>query len=305
MKDALITYGASRNMIRQSGLCSVETGGVLVGIPQPLVVLDAGEPGPHAVHNEAMFTSDPETDTACLKKSREQYGEKVMLLGWWHKHPAGLTTPSSGDCHQARQLAGEFNDGQPVLIGIVNRIPRGVRHKTMLHLYTVSDDGTVRECPWKLAGRRNAALKAALKQAAVRPGTRDLDYWRDKDFQFYLNPIGRARIRDEIAECRGRGWDVSTSRTPKDQILTVRLSDGTLVVKIVLPPEYPLNPPTVMSEDGTYLHASTMAAQWNSLCRLVDLASEAFACIGSRNCTRCHLEGADDSRNHHSWPEVR
>jgi proteasome lid subunit RPN8/RPN11 len=285
METALITFPASRKMIKQSGLCPVETGGVLVGIPQPLVVLDAGEPGPHAVHDAAMFTSDPETDTACLEESRQKYGESVMLLGWWHKHPAGLTTPSPGDCRQAQQLASEFNDGQPVLIGIVNRNPRGSRYKTTLHLYAVSNDGTVPEHPWKLAGRCNAALKAALKQAAARPGTRDLDYWRDKDFQFYLNPVGRARIREEIAECRDRGWNVSTSRTPKDQVLTMRLSDGIYAVKIILPPEYPLNPPTIMSVDDTYLHSSILLAQWSSLYRLVDLAVETFACMRSSDCT--------------------
>jgi hypothetical protein len=258
---------------------------MLAGTTSPLVILDAGEPGPHAIHEAARFTSDPEMDAACLERSRRRHGGIVTLVGYWHKHPDGLITPSAGDCCQARQLAREFHDGQPVLIGIVNRSPRGRGYKTTLHLYTVNDDGTTLEHPWKLVGIHSRPLKSALRQAAVTPGTEHVDYWQDKDFQFYRNPVGRARIREEIAHCRDRGWEVSTSRTTKDQILTVRLSDGPQAIKIILPPEFPLNPPTVLSEDGTYLHSSVLLTQWNSLYRLVDLAVETFACLKSKGGT--------------------
>jgi proteasome lid subunit RPN8/RPN11 len=285
MEDILITYGASRTIIRQARLCAVETGGILAGTASPLTILAAGEPGPNATHQVAMFTSDPDADTACLKQSREQHGEIVMLLGWWHKHPVGLTTPSPADWYQARQLAKEFNDGQPVLIGIVNRSPRGLGYKTTLYLYATSDISSSLEHPWKLSGIHSRELKSALKQAAARPDVRETDYWQDKDFQFYLNPVGRTRIRKDLAACRDMGWNISTSRGSKDRILTVHLSDGRSTIKMILPPEYPLNPPTVLSDDGLYLHSSVLLTQWNSLNRLVDLAVETFACMRSSDYT--------------------
>jgi proteasome lid subunit RPN8/RPN11 len=279
MEDILITFGASRTFIQQARLCPVETGGILAGTASPLTILDAGEPGPNATHEVTMFTSDPDMDTACLARSRQRYGERVMLLGWWHKHPVGLITPSSADWYQARQLAKEFNDGQPVLIGIVNRSPRGFRYKTTLYLYTTRDHDAAIEHPWKLVGSHSRELKSALRQAAVRPDVRETGYWQDKDFQFYLNPVGRARIRQDLAACRSRGWEVSTSRGAKDQILTVHLSDGLSALKMILPPEYPLNPPTVATVHGKPVEGVALLARWNSLSSLVDLASEAFARI--------------------------
>jgi len=162
MKEILITFKASRNIIRQSQQCPVETGGILVGTPSPLTIVAAGDPGPESIRQAAKFTSDPQADRACLEDARRRFGEQIKPVGYWHKHPEGYTKPSSGDRRQVHQLIKDYNDGQPVLMGIVNYRPNIVRHKTILHLYSINPEGRLVEYEWKLVGGKNHRLLARL-----------------------------------------------------------------------------------------------------------------------------------------------
>jgi len=286
--EMLTTFAASRTIIKQSGLCKVETGGVLVGTLEPLTIVAAGSPGPNATHRPAQFTSDPAADQACLTEARRQYGEQITVCGWWHKHPAGLTTPSGGDCHQARQLMNEYADGQPVLIGIVNHEPRLTRNRTTLHVYSIDRAGTFTEQPWKLVGSKDGRLLDAMKKAPRRPDLKPTDYWRDKDFQSYLNPLGRDRINREIRQLREAGWNVETGRRTVDQSLVLNLRSGSTALRLLLPPEFPLNPPVALTAEGERLVKLLTSWGWNSQSCLLDVAVEAADILRCARCrTRC------------------
>jgi len=287
--EILTTFAASRNIIKQSRLCQVETGGILVGTLEPLTIVAAGSPGPNATHRPAQFTSDATSDQACLAEARRQLGEQITVCGWWHKHPTGLTTPSVGDCLQARQLMREYADGQAVLIGIVNHEPRLTRSKTTLHVYGIDQTAQFTEQPWKLVGSEDLRLREALKKAPRRPDLKPTDYWRDKDFQSYFNPIGRDRINREVRHLRAAGWRVETGRRTLDQSLVLNLQSGLTALRFLLPPEFPLNPPVVLTAQGERLMKLLFVWGWNSQSGLLDVATEAADIL---RCARCRSQCA-------------
>lgn len=284
MKQVLITFSASRSVIKQSRLCDVETGGVLAGTTKPLTIVAAGSPGVNSIHQATRFTSDPEADKACLTEAIRQYGESIVPVGWWHKHPSGFKEPSSGDCNQAQQLAKEYGDRQPVLMGIVNQQPKLIRHKTTLYLYSIDTSGNLVEHDWKLVSSKNEQLLNAVRKAPVVPETRPSNYWTEIDFQFYLNPIGRVRIKQELENLRKAGWEVEVNRSKHNQLLILNITKSKRKLRFVLPPEFPLNPPTVLTANGRpFLKLETLS-QWNSQCGLLDAATEGARIM---RCSRC------------------
>jgi hypothetical protein len=290
MKEILITFKASRRIIKQSQLCPVETGGILVGILNPLAIVAAGKPGPNSTQQATQFTSDPEADRACLEDARTQFDDKITPVGYWHKHPENLSEPSSADCHQARQLVKEYNDGQPFLMGIVNYHPKLVKHRTTLHLYSIDLAGKLLEHAWRLVSSKDKRLLDAIKKAPVRLDLKPISYWLDKDFQSYLNPIGRDRIKQEVENLGKIGWDVTTARRKHDKALLLDVLKDSKRLCFVLPPEFPLNPPTVLTGDGKRFLGLDTLCKWNSLRRLSDVAAEASVLM---SCTRCSRQCID------------
>ena len=284
-KNILITYNVARTIIRDSKNSAVETGGVLVGtLGDPMTIVAAGSPGKNSVHCVTQYTSDPIADKKCLEQSQEIYGDRIVVVGWWHKHPSGFDRPSSGDCHQIGQLKAEYNDNKPVFMGIVNQIPRLARIKTTLRLYSTGSAENLIEHNWILVIRKNTDLLNAINKAPARPAIKKTDFWTDKDFQFYLNPVGRERITQEIEGLRKAGWQVKTSRSKQDQVLILDIFRGSETLCFVLAPEFPLNPPSVFMTNGRRFRGLETLNQWNSHCRLTDVAAEAL-CI--MNCNRC------------------
>jgi len=284
-KSILITYDVTRTMIRGSRDSALETGGVLAGtLGDPITIVAAGSPGDNSVHRATQYTSDPVADRKCLEQSREIYGDRIVVVGWWHKHPSGFDRPSSGDCHQIEQLQAEYKDDKPVLMGIVNQIPRLVGSKTTLRLYSTGSTENLIEYDWTLVTRKNRDLLIAIDKAPAKPATRKTDFWTDRNFQFYLNPVGRERITQEIEGLRNAGWQVRTSRSKQNQalILDIFRSSGTL--RFVLAPEFPLNPPSVLTTDSRRFTGLGTLNQWNSHDRLTDVATEALSAV---NCDRC------------------
>jgi len=58
---------------------------------------------------------------------------------------------------------------------------------------------------------------------------------------------------------------------------------------LVLPPEFPLNAPTVLTADGQRLLGLDTVHGWNSLYYLADVAAEAAAAISCARCSRSHI----------------
>jgi hypothetical protein len=99
----------------------VETGGILIGLPvnyqnvSALVVLVATGPGPKAEHGAICFAPDHQALGEELEGWRDHYDRyRADFIGIWHKHPAGVPVPTSGDLQQAQ---GILDDPDYVLPG--------------------------------------------------------------------------------------------------------------------------------------------------------------------------------------------
>ena len=288
--NSFLTFDAARTIIQQARLFDVETGGLLIGILKPhIVVLAAGSPGKNAVHHASQFTSDPEADKACLAKVRSIHGDAVIPVGWWHKHPCGLNKPSGGDRHQACQLVQQYADDQPVLMGIVNQVPRINREKTTLFLYSIDAEGNLRKYDWKLVSCSNPQLLDALHKAPVRPEVNQGNYWTNKDFQFYLTPAGRERIKLEVGNLKKADWKVITCRRCQDHAFVLDLLKQNTIIRLVLPPEFPLNPPGVFTADKRCFRSLNSLNQWNSQRRLTEVVAEAAAILHCEHCCQQYL----------------
>lgn len=287
-----ITNDAVRTMVKQARLSSVETGGILLGTLDPAIaIVVAGCPGENAIHRVTQFRSDPEADKIHLANARQEHGDCISPIGWWHKHPAGLSCPSSGDRQQMRRLAGEYADGKPVIAGIINQIPMIIGQKTTLHLYSIDSKNELIEHDWKLIGRHNQQLQHTLKAAPRRPDIQPGGFWDNKLFRSYLNPIGRERIRTEVAVLRGMGWKVIIGRRPHDHVMVLKLVKNSIYLQFVLPPEFPLNSPQVFTMDGRSFHSLRILRQWSSLRNLSEVAQEAERVTSCPHCRKQHLDG--------------
>ena len=294
MKDELlITYEAAKTIIKDSRQFEVETGGIIVGtLRTPMTIVAAGKSGQNSQHHATQYTSDPIADKNCLTKAQQDYGHAIVPVGWWHKHPAGFDRPSSGDCRQVQELSKDYNDGKPILMGIVNRRPGFLRSKITLRLYSLDPTNHLLEHSWKLVSSKHPKLLDAIRNAPVNPEANKMDFWKDRDFQSYLNPVGRQRILQEIEELKKAGWQVKTSRHKHNGMLILELFDGISEFQFVLPPEYPLNPPTILTPESGCFTGSETLGRWNSHCRLTDLAEEAGCILTCNYCRKRFIRTA-------------
>ena len=183
-------------------------------------------------------------------------------------------------------MKNEYNDGRPVLMGIVNEKPRRLSSKVSLHLYSTHQGGQVLEHDWKLVRSKSKKLLEAISKAPIRPEINNADFWNNRDFQSYLNPIGRQRALREIEDLKKSGWQIRTSRRKQDDMLIIDACNNLAALRFILPPEYPLNPPTVFVGDGEALRELKISRQWNSLYCLSDLASEMRSVLSCACCKR-------------------
>jgi integrative and conjugative element protein (TIGR02256 family) len=202
MNEIMITNKALNEMWEQSCDCPTETGGALVGTLKVPLVLSAGGPGPEAVERPSSFSSDANHDRLFLEQVRSQSQRRVSLLGWWHKHPQGMTRPSGGDLDQARRLqetlvkAGDGpawllvfilqKDSSPLRAVYPYFLPEGERSFRSLDLNPVDDEG-LQVC---------AALE---KESLVLRQEQSTHPWMDTGFRFQNTLTGRRRLRRRAA----------------------------------------------------------------------------------------------------------
>lgn len=271
-KKYLVSYDAIRAIVRDSKKFTVETGGILIGtLADPITIVAAGVSGENSLHYATSFSSDSQADRECLETARTKYGNGVGVVGWWHKHPAGFESPSMGDCRQVQLLTDEYNDGKPVLMGIVRKRSYFACSKLSLRLFSLDSDGQILQHPWRLVGGSSKELLKAVREAPQKPETQDTEFWKNPDFQFYLNPIGRDRIVREVRALKQAGWTVITTRRKCDKVMLLELAKGTTQLCLEFPPEFPLSPPTVFFGGDRLVDLETLWA-WNSQCRLAELA---------------------------------
>jgi hypothetical protein len=287
-KTLLITALAHNTIVSVSRRCLVETGGVLVGIlGNPLVIVAAGQPGANAIHHSIRFTTDPTADMECLSTWRRVYGLVIEVLGWYHKHHY-LQEPSGGDRHQVRQLREDFKDNRPIIMGIVSE--SGLFRKELkLRFFGLDTNGDQIEYDWQIIPNDSPEIEKAIQSVPPKPDIKDTNFWNDPEFQFYKNQVGRERICRDIQQLKRYGWNtlVCRSKTNESMILQVTNNHGNL--QLFIPPEYPLNPPTVSACDNKRMVKLKTLSEWNSMMTLMDVITEADQIQNCPICRSRHL----------------
>lgn len=267
-------------MKKEVSSLSVETGGVLLGIADPPVIVEAGAGGEDAIRQLSQFSGDVEWDRQCLDRARERHGKTIGIAGYYHSHPAGSSGDFSGrDLAQAKTLVTHFGDGKPLLVCIWARDCRwfGLNPHFRLSLYGIrSRESTLEPLDFEVVFDRDERVRKAISKAPIIPGENDLDFWSDDRFVFYENRIGRQRIRQELQELRNKGWDVCAYRIPGDRGLRLRCTNGKIAIEARLPREYPLNPPRLFVMAAGLRPLPTQHV-WNSDRSLFELIDDAVS----------------------------
>lgn len=287
-KNLLITDLAYHTIINVSERCMVETGGVLVGIlGNPLVIVAAGQPGSQAIHHSIRFTTDPAADKECLLTWRQVYGFVIEIAGWFHKHHF-LQEPSGGDCNQVRQLMNDFNDNRPIIMGIVSE--SGLfRKKLKPRFFSLDSDDNQIEYNWDIIPNNSPEIEKAIQSVPHKPEVRDTDFWNDPKFQSYKNPIGRERICRDIEQLEHHGWHTLTCRNKVNDTLILQTTNIHNIFCLLIPPEYPLNPPIIFADNNQRMIDLKSLSEWNSTMTLIEIITEAQQIQNCPICCRRHL----------------
>lgn len=263
-QPVLIIHAAYEQMMATVKSSPVEIGSIVMGvIAQHIVIVAVGRPGEHSIQESVRFVHDLAEDQKCLEEQRQKHGQKIVILGGFHKHPSGMHWFSSQDNQQAQEIFTQNGDGKPVLIGILAENVRGPAPHLFLYILT-SANGRLTPFAYEIVTPSDARVKTALKSASVIPEQTAAGFWDDAQFQFYRNPIGRERIRTELAALRKRGWNVSTIRNAQTKQFVLKLHRNTRQFFLMLPAEYPLNPPRLYDTTGFEVIGLPPLLQWNS-----------------------------------------
>lgn len=292
-----ICKSAQQTMLREVRGSPVETGGVMVGIADPPIIVEAGSGGKNAIREAARFSGDTEADRACLERARRKHGEQISITGYFHKHPQGMSGWSGQDLSQAREITREFDDGKLVLVGIFTE--KGHDPEPRLFLYGISSpDGELESVEYEVVPDDDASVRNALAKAVVIPEIKDSDFWSDSAFRFYENPIGRDRLRQELDELRQRGWTVTVGRVGRETGLRVQAKRRGKSLEARLPREYPINPPRLFLNGQGELIGLDFLRQWNSDRSLADLFQLGALVVTCPRCRRQHLVEQKEGVSH-------
>ncbi len=116
----------------------LETGGILVGSwldNDTVYLVGATGSGPMAEHAQYSFAVDTDYANAELTRLRQSFPGSDYV-GEWHKHPATLERPSSGDLMTARQLLADPD----YPMRLINPIITVKNHQAFCHFFYLDRD---------------------------------------------------------------------------------------------------------------------------------------------------------------------
>lgn len=246
MEKLTLTAAVVQQIQAISAHCPTEIGGLLIGtVKQPVVAL-AGEPGPKAVLRPSSFSTDPEHDRQLLNRTRKQYNGRVTALGYWHKHPAGMSKPSGGDLAQAQALLANLtgDDNPWVLAFIVD--PAHPAGKNIFPYILEPPGNGFRLLRVEVVDERSPAVQRALAAEPVYAFSEEGDsFWGTLDFRFQRTPAGLQRLRQEKAQLEAAGYRVKVTERNDDRRISLRVEKGNASWLCLPPPEYPLSMPRI------------------------------------------------------------
>jgi len=261
LKMTRTTYQFIERKSLESG---TEIGGQVIGTTKRPIATRATKAGNHAELSYVSYTNDPAHDNEEVRKTIEEFDGRVSVIGRWHKHPGNMHYPSSVDLATARGIVKrneEEGDRGSVFFIITNVVDNGVK----FHCYALDEDKNFEEVRIKLIDDNAREIEEALKIEPVIVQPREMDFWRDSGFQFYLTKTGYERLQKEVNELRFRHYVVKVHA--KGQLYVVISKDNETIV-CMPPAEYPLNPPRFFRRNVEISYSMTL---WNSSYRIIDI----------------------------------
>ncbi|MCL2815917.1 MAG: Mov34/MPN/PAD-1 family protein [Oscillospiraceae bacterium] len=129
---------------------STETGGVFLGVAQQngvWYVVETIDPGPDSVFETTYFEYDKKYVTHLANKINKLYGDKLNVLGLWHRHPGSLDRFTNTDNDTNTRFA-NGNNGSTIS-AIINIDP-----KFRITVYSVTlNPLTYRKIPYEVDSR--------------------------------------------------------------------------------------------------------------------------------------------------------
>ena len=263
MQVLRITKSASRYIEKESKKCCSETGGILIGTLQSPVVVKATRAGRYAKKTFGSYTNDADYDNRILQRAIMHSNGKLKLVGYWHKHPGNMSSPSSIDLATAKAIIGrnEQSDQRPVFFVITNV----VNHKVEFHGYSMkANQKNFIQAKAEIIRDKAKEVRKALSLEPVIVQLQEMNFWHDCDFQFHLTKVGYERLKKEVDELTSDGYRVKAYT--KDYVYLVIAKEETIVC--LPPPEYPLNPPRFFRGDTEIKYNLPI---WNSSFRIIDI----------------------------------
>lgn len=268
MEQILITNSALKSIWNQSHGCPSEIGGALVGTLQTPLIISAGEPGAGSIKHVACFSTDPDQDRQTIQNTRLQTGKQLVLIGYWHKHPKGLITPSGGDLDQAREILkawralGETSLSFVCIISQNNSVPC-----EEVFAYLLCDEWVDFKPINMTAIKDNDPLIQAIlqKESVYLKGDGLSHPWSEQDFRFQNTRGGKLRLNSDHARLVEAGWVVTIRQGKQDHKVSVELLKDTRHIILRMPPEYPLNGPMANRiPEGDEIYPRSRSLEWNS-----------------------------------------
>mgnify|MGYP001029590604 FL=1 len=268
MKEILITQTALEHMWQVSQHCPTETGGVLVGTIHHPLILDAGDPGPQAVKTYASFSTDPVHDQQTLQAARARYSPVLEVLGYWHKHPPGMTHPSAGDLQQARALLVDLESlgvKDSWLLCLILQQAAQPANAAYPYLLTAGEAG-FRALGLAVIPEQDPRVHQAIQAEPLPLQANEAGHpWQSPNFQFHHTPLGAVRLHQEKARLEQAGFQVQFRQRKSDQRLSLWLKRGILELLCVLPVEYPVGMPRFYQlPEGLEVFPLIARPAWNS-----------------------------------------
>jgi hypothetical protein len=268
MLELLITQGVYKT-IKDDCYAnpSTETGGKVLGTLRRYIAISATTAGDKAVKTLTSFINDENYDKKIFNDMIVKYNGRLKSIGYWHKHPSGLSHPSYGDLTEARKIMKEINregDKRPFffLIAIIETVFK-------LYGYVPNQNMTAFE-DVKISLIEDDAdeIREALAAEPVIIQPQDLDFWRDSSFQWYRTKCGQSRLKEEIIELEKKNYRVKAFA---GAMLCLSIEKDGKVITCVTPPEYPLNPPRLFENNE---EVSPILKNWNSSFMIIDILTQ-------------------------------
>ena len=156
---------------------TTETGGIFLGVMCDDIwyVIETIDPGPKSIFEVAYFEYDGDYVRHLANKINRLYGDRLDVLGLWHRHPGSMDTFSSTDNGTNIEFT-ELNNGVTIS-AIVNIDP-----KFRLTIYTVTNKPLkYRKISYEIGSRK------------IPEEIRDIIY--HKDIETKINSMVRDRQR--------------------------------------------------------------------------------------------------------------